>query len=291
MKNLQKKAAVAALAFGLLGWGAFHQSTTVKASDHDDGESTAKARNLNLTDLYAFREDWQTGVATDAANMIFIMNTNPRSVARQQYFFNSTAKYRFHVSNRVAAGGATAANATVTGVEDSRFEFSFSEPNAQTGTQQISLDIVRFANGQPVSAETKANFGSTTAAVPTLGNTGGNNAPTPVANPVAVNGGNLTVFAGLREDPFFFDVDAFFRVRAGLVGSTPSPDPGGVRPQAGFGDNTTAVDFAKGYNVNAIVLRVPIAVLQNGNAAATTFDVWETIAVPQTLAALPKEAK
>jgi hypothetical protein len=40
------------------------------------------------------------------------------------------------------------------------------------------------------------------------------------------------------------------------------------------------VDFAKGYNVNAIVVSVPVSFLANGTGA-TTFDVWETISLPQ----------
>lgn len=78
------------------------------------------------------------------------------------------------------------------------------------------------------------------------------------------------MFAGLREDPFFFDVEQYFRVRAGAAGTGPA---------VGFRSPTTAVDFAKGYNVNAIAVRVPIKFLQGGSQAKV-FDVWETISVP-----------
>jgi hypothetical protein len=78
------------------------------------------------------------------------------------------------------------------------------------------------------------------------------------------------VFAGLREDPFFFDVEQYFRVRAGARG---------LGPAAGFRSPDKAIDFAKGYNVNAIALRVPIKFLQ-GSTSAKTFDVWQTISVP-----------
>ena len=63
-----------------------------EASDHDDGENDNKARALNITDVYAFREDWQTGNAGDSGNLIVIMNTNPRSMARQQYYFSTNAR-------------------------------------------------------------------------------------------------------------------------------------------------------------------------------------------------------
>src|SRR5438045_2060683 len=66
------------------------------ASDHDDGETAIKSRNRNITDVYAFREDWQDSAGSNA-NLVLIMCTNPRSVPRQQYFFDDTARYEFHI--------------------------------------------------------------------------------------------------------------------------------------------------------------------------------------------------
>lgn len=268
--NNLSKAAGACLLTGILAFG-LSQSAPVGASDHDDGETNVKARNLNLTDLYVFREDWQTGVDADRSNLIFIMNTNPRSLPRQQYFFNNYAIYSFHVTRRGDV------EQPVTGVEDVRFDFKFSAPNAQS-RQDISLDVVRLSNGQETSRET-LNAGQTTPAVPLLGA----GSPEPTINNVPTNFGNLTVFAGLREDPFFFDVDAFFRTRAALA-SAAGPAPVNGRP-AIIPDSslTTSVDFAKGYNVNAIVMRVPISLLQAGGPGETTFDVWETINVPTSI--------
>jgi hypothetical protein len=77
------------------------------------------------------------------------------------------------------------------------------------------------------------------------------------------------VFAGLREDPFFFDVEQFFRVRAGAAG---------IGPAVGFKPANQAIDFAKGYNVNAIVARIPKSLLR-GTSNTDVFDVWETISV------------
>ena len=78
------------------------------------------------------------------------------------------------------------------------------------------------------------------------------------------------IFAGLREDPFFFDVESFFRVRAAVLG---------LGPAASLKPASTAPDFTAGYNVNSIVVRVPLAFLQNGDATRDVFDVWETISV------------
>jgi len=87
----------------------------------------------------------------------------------------------------------------------------------------------------------------------------------PTVNHIKVGGQTFRLFAGLREDPFFFDVEAFFRVRAGALG---------IGPAAAF--RSPGLDFTAGYNVNTIVLSVPLAFLQ-GKSSATVFDVWETI--------------
>ena len=234
----------------------------VRASDHDDGETPDKGRNRNLTDLYVFREGDQTGVAADNANLIFIMNTNPRSLARQQYFFSSTARYEFHVTR------TDSRDKRATGIDDLVLRFEFGNPT--TASQQaITMTLIPFTNGTAgTPAPIALSPGLTTPAVNGIGNPN----PAPVVNTGTSGGSAVTVFAGLREDPFFFDVEQFFRVRAFLLGVGPDPNPGG----GPFRDLDHSVDFAKGYNVNAIVVRVPIALLQQGSSS-TIFDVWETI--------------
>ena len=243
--NLKKILGLGGLLLGVTligGVGAFY----VNASDHDDGETEIKGRNLNLTDLFVFREQDQNPNASQG-DLVFIMDTNPRSLANQQYYFSTRARYEFKVSRVINN------DATPTGVPDVVLRFKFGQPNAN-GQQTIQLTAIK--------------DGVTTVANPTL-------RTTPIkANPnvgqVSLNGSTLSVFAGLREDPFFFDVEQFFRVRAGALG---------IAPAVGFRDPNTAVDFAKGYNVNAIAVRVPIRFLQ-GSTSATTFDVWETVSVP-----------
>jgi hypothetical protein len=58
-------------------------------------------------------------------------------------------------------------------------------------------------------------------------------------------------------------------VRAGLLGRGPA---------VGFRDPATAIDFATGYNVNTIVVRIPRRFLQAGTNA-TTFDVWLSLLI------------
>ena len=155
----------------------------------------------------------------------------------------------------------------MTGQDDLRFDFRFGAPNANS-QQTFSMDVVTLdANGTPV-AQATATGGLTTPAVPLLGT------PAAVPNNLTIGNTTINVFAGLREDPFFFDVEAFFRLRANAAGQGPA---------AGFATNADgAVDFASGYNVNAIVVRVPISFLQNNGE--TAFDVWESVTLPNSVA-------
>ncbi len=216
------------------------------ASDHDDGEVELKGRNLNLTDLYAFREVDQNPGAFQS-DLILIMNTNPRSVARQQYYFSTTARYEVKVERVFDNNAIPTAAGLATPDVILRFEFG-----APVGDQQsITVTAIRS------DCTASASGGLTT---PLNG--------APIATDLSLCSSTLKVFAGLREDPFFFDVEQFFRVRAGALG---------VGPAVTF--RNPGLDFTAGYNVNAIVVRVPVAFLQ-GPTSATSFDVWETISVP-----------
>jgi hypothetical protein len=233
----------------------------VTASDHDDGEMELKGRNLNLTDLYVFREDWQNSLASNQ-HLILVMNSNPRSLARQQYYFSTKARYEFHLT-RVAANDK---GKKPTGSDDVTLRFEFGAPDSE-GRQSITLTTIK--DGQT----TKRSMGKTT----TIADTEARNIN---INSASIEGNSFDVFAGLREDPFFFDVERYFRIRGLLAGAgntLSGPIQGGANV---FRSNATAVDFTAGYNVNSIVARVPIAFIQS-SAHEPIFDVWETISVPQ----------
>ncbi|WP_299432073.1 DUF4331 family protein, partial [uncultured Meiothermus sp.] len=249
MRKFKLLLAGAVLALGALGAGVYLSTAT--ASDHDDGENDMKARSLNLTDLYVFREQDQKPGAP-AGNLVFIVNTNPRSLARQQYHFSTGARYEVRFS-RVQDKDAMA-----TGEVDGFFRFEFGAPD-RTGRQPITITASRAGLTRVVRTTTTNQPIVTTP----LGG-----AARPTLNEVRLDNGTVTVFAGLREDPFFFDVEQFFRVRAGLAG---------LGPSVGF--RAPGYDFTAGYNVNTIAVRAPLEWIQSGSIA-TTFDFWITISVP-----------
>jgi hypothetical protein len=216
----------------------------LNASDHDDGEADLKGRALNLTDLFVFREKDQNTGAADG-DLVMILNVNPRSLPRQQYTFSTSAVYGLHVS-RVANN-----DAAPTGAANATLRFEFGAPG-QDLSQRIKVTAIR--DGLTTVADA-AGLRTTP-----LGSA-------PVISKVALGSGTISLFAGLREDPFFFDVEQYFRVRAGALGKG---------PVVGF--RTPGVDFTAGYNVLSIVVRVPRAWLQ-AQSSATTFDVWSTVSV------------
>jgi hypothetical protein len=74
--------------------------------------------------------------------------------------------------------------------------------------------------------------------------------------PVTASAGGVTVFAGVRDDPFFFDLAQFQQIIAG--NATAFNDPG--------------TDTFAGTNVLALVFEVPITQL----GGSSTLGIWGT---------------
>jgi Domain of unknown function (DUF4331) len=251
---LTKTAFACGIAFMALGFTSAIHPAKIQASDHDDGDIDVRSRALSLTDLYVFREQDQNSSAA-ADDLILVMNTNPRSLARQQYFFSTEARYEFKIARVNNLDG------TPTGSPDMTIRVTFGAAHSSTRRQPMTITLLEKGKQPVVINRTQSNRPIVT--TPLI------SANDPVTNAIEIKGRGVSVFAGLREDPFYFDVEQFFRVRAGLLGRGPS---------VGFRTADKALDFAKGYNVNTIVMRVPRRLLQSGTQA-TTFDTWLTISV------------
>ncbi|MDB5095910.1 MAG: hypothetical protein JWM80_331 [Cyanobacteria bacterium RYN_339] len=243
-------AAVALVASGLVGVaiGSHHGL----ASDHDDGSAASADKTVNLTDLLVYNEKDQNAAIT-TNDLIFQMNVNPRVAAKADAAFNTNARYEFHVTR---VGTATANGTAPTGKEDVLMRYEFAAPDTDL-QQAITLTVV--ADGKTTSLPA----GKTTAF---------KNAATPTKTAVAMGTSNVTVFAGVREDTFFFDVEQFLKVRDTAVKRA----KGDTVAQAVF--RKPGVDFTKNLNVLSIIARVPRELLA-GTSGATTFDVWETASV------------
>ncbi len=147
------------------------------------------------------------------ANTVLIMGVNPAAGVFSPLTFNQNASYEFKIDTN---GDAK---------EDSTFKVDFGAPDSD-GDQSVRLRRVP-AKGGAVIAE---------------GSTG---------EDISVEGGG-TLHAGLFDDPFFFDLNAFLGSYAFCSA------PGGPA-------GSTGSDFFAGLNVSAIVLEVPSSSLGPNN--------------------------
>ena len=258
MKQLKP---IMALAFSLF----MLAPCSVLASSHREAPITALDRSADVTDWYAF-------VSYDKPNYVtMILNVDPllEPANGPNYFpFDPSVLYEMHVDNNQD------------GLDDITFQFRFNttirDPRLFTGfvggiagippitalsgngSGGLSLiqtyTVTMIKNGKT----TVLNGGQTLYAVPS--NVGPLTMPNYQAlfnQGIYTLGNGIRVWAGTADDPFFIDLGAFFdsvNFRNG-VGPVLSP--------AIDADNNHnyAPDAVGGYNVNSIVLEVPVTML------------------------------
>jgi hypothetical protein len=241
--------------------------TSLFASSHREAPITALDRSADVTDWYAF-------VSYDNSdNVTFILNVDPLlepSNGPNYFPFDPNVQYEMFIDNNQD------------GIPDIGFFFKFQTeirlPNVFTGfvgnldgfpaitsltgagaeglglRQTYTVTMVNFNTGK----STVLNNGQTLYAVPS--NVGPKTMPNYQAlfnQGIYSLGNGVSVFAGTVDDPFFIDLGAFF---------DSVNFPSGVGPiltSAQDADNTHnyAPDAVGGYNVNSIVLEVPITML------------------------------
>ncbi|MGA8272452.1 MAG: DUF4331 domain-containing protein [Candidatus Sulfotelmatobacter sp.] len=258
MKKLQSMVALAMALFMLAPSSLF-------ASSHREAPITALDRSADVTDWYAFVS------YDDPTKVTFILNVDPllEPANGPNYFpFDPGVLYEMFVDNNQD------------GIPDVTFQFRFKteirQPNLFTGfvgnldgipaitslsdagSEGLSLRQTYSVTMIKGRKATCLNDGKTLFAVPS--NVGQKTMPDYQA---LFNQGiydldnGVKVFAGTVDDPFFIDLGAFFdsvNFRSG-VGPILSPTIDA--------DNTHnyAPDAVGGYNVNSIVLEVPITML------------------------------
>jgi hypothetical protein len=96
-----------------------------------------------------------------------------------------------------------------------------------------------------------------------------------IGTPLGSSNG-IQVFAGPRDDPFFLDLEQFFRIipdRKPVTGPLSQiPD---VPSASAFRPAGQAVNYIAGFNVMSIVIELPITALTSGGNAR--LGIWGTI--------------
>src|SRR5437899_9363871 len=193
-------------ALGLTRW--------IEASDHKDSALLAADHAADIADVYTFKSP------VNPDNVVLVMTVSgfiPPSEASTT-FFNPNVLYQWKIDNDGDAVEDLVIQAFVTGTGGHQvMHFRGPAAPAATGTTD------------------RVVLGPETA---TVGVSNG-------AAPIVASRGGMTVFAGVRDDPFFFDLVQFKKIIAGEA--TAFRDPG--------------VDTFAGFNVLAIVAEVPSSLL------------------------------
>lgn len=206
--------ALGAAAGLLLVAGLIAGARWASAADHRDSALLTSNPAEDIADVFAFRSP------TNPANLVLAMTVSgliPPAEASTR-FFDPTVLYQFKIDQNADAVEDLVVQAFVTGTGANQV-MQFRGPAAPTATGPVN----RVLTSAPVVSVPI----STTATARTA------------------SGGGLTVFAGVRDDPFFFDLGRYQEIIAGQATSFRNP----------------GMDTFAGTNVLAIVVELPIASL------------------------------
>lgn len=210
------------------------------ASDHQDTPEVELSPRMDVNDVYAF-----PGASAD--RIVLAMTTSSPITPAQSAAaaFDPNLLYQLKIDN------------TGDGIEDKVIQVTFTGSGAsqqvivsgpvapaQTGTMNTLV-----TGGTSVTGATNTNLGSAS---------------------------GMQAFAGIRDDPFFLDLEQFFRIVpdrkpvSGPLSQLPDqPSASAFRPAS------SAVDYLRGINTLAIVLEMPAAMLTDGGTKK--IGVWGTI--------------
>src|SRR5712691_8132391 len=200
-----------------------------RAADHLDAPNLASREDADINDVYVFQ------AATPGRTAIAV-TTSPLAGVPGFGPLNYATNVRYKIN--VDRNGDA--------VEDLAYVLDFSTP--ASGPQTYTVTRYTGANARTL-AQGVDRGGGQTGAINSLK-------------------GDGLVFAGLRADPFFFDLAAFKGVVLPFFGGTPN--------SRSFCDQLpghTGIDFFKDFNTNAIVLEVPNDSLSDSGGA---IGVWAT---------------
>jgi hypothetical protein len=234
------------LAVGLVALACFAlaigtRARALHASDHQDNPLVELNPAMDMTDVYAF-----PGATSDRT--VLVLNSwaflTPGQTASAS--FDPNLLYQFKIDN---TGDAK---------EDRVIQVTF-KGTAPNQTVEVRGPVAPPVLGTMMNQVANVDPTVTGAVGQVLGSPTG-----------------IQVFAGPREEPFFIDLEQFFRI---IPDRKPSTGALSALPDAAsassFRSTSAAVDFTKGFNVMSIVVEIPTAQLtQGGNAK---IGVWGTI--------------
>ncbi|HEV1996013.1 MAG TPA: DUF4331 family protein [Candidatus Acidoferrum sp.] len=218
LRSKTKKVATAALAFLASFSLALPTALPINAADHAESTSVAGDPGADIADVFAFLDP------SDNSKVVLAMDVEGFVVPSELLnlsFFAPDVRYRFEIEN------------TGDAIPDQRIDVTFSP---QISRSQPQMATIRLPHGQMFTAPTT---------VQTLA---------PAANPFVVTtdpASGVSFFAGLTDDPFFFDIVGFNRFVSSVLAG--APDPTKLQRNR---------DSFAGYNIHMIALSVPAWMLR-----------------------------
>lgn len=188
------------------------------AADHRDAPTVDDDPAADINDVYMFRDP------VTPSNLVLVLSTypleNPRFAPSYQYDPDVVFQIAFDLTGTGRfTDVVTAQFSPLSNGAGSQQTFNVTLPNKMTVSGAVTLPTVQFAGPVPVIA--------------------------------TANG--ISVYAGQRDDPFFFDLIGFNRVVAKINATSVNGGPGVVDPSL-----FTGVDAFAGFNVQALVIEAPI---------------------------------
>jgi hypothetical protein len=246
-------------------------ATIVLASDHQQTALTELNPRMDITDVYAF----PGAGGTDNSRITLVMNTASPIVpsASATARFDPNLLYQFKIDN------------TGDAIEDLVIQVTFDSTVNNNRVINIRGPVapptLMSPEGTPLPRSGTATQLLRNAAMPSIVGRGTDSAIT-----IANAAGPIQVFAGLRDDPFFVDLEGFFRIIpdrrpvAGPLAALPeTPTAMAFRGTAApfetrFGPPVDILTAVRA-NTLAIVLEMPVSLLAPG--ANKRIGVWGTI--------------
>jgi hypothetical protein len=229
----------------------------VRGSDHQDSPTMIARPGADITDVFVFPPP--TGGVEQNNNVVLVMNVNPLIPMGQSgsFAFDPAVLYQF----KIALGSDTA--------EDLVIQF-------KANTSGTAQTLTMYGPAKPNVA------GTTSTLVASTGTLGFNTPAT-----LTLNGKQIQVFAGPREDPFFFDLARFFMIIPDRnYQNQPNPPPASASSFRGFPnagntttcDHTASQDFlsSNGFNVLSLVVELPRTLLAPSSGVPGVIKVWAT---------------
>jgi hypothetical protein len=212
---------------------------SVVASDHQDTPLVELAPRFDVNDVYAFP------APGNPSNTVLVLGTSsPITPANTPSFTFGTRDQELYQLKIDNTGDAR---------EDLVFQITFT---GKAGRQKVTLR-------GPVAPNSVGTMNTLVGGRQIKGYTN-----------TVIESNGIKLFAGPRDDPFFIDLEAFFRI---LPDRKPETGPLSTITQGPltFRPVGEAVDFIRGLNDMAIVIELPTSMIAN-SATSGRFGVWGT---------------